>query len=143
MRDEEDLLLNVPTHLTISRGKLYIADTMNARVQIVSSSTGRPTQTIGTRGIFIGNLVRPKGVAVDSEENIYVIEGYHDHLLVFSQRGRFLMPIGGEGSRPGQFNLPSGIFIDKRDRVYIADTHNGRVQVFQFLGGSGADAGKD
>ena len=142
-RDTDDLIFNLPSHLTVSKGKLYIADTMNARVQVVSSKTGKPIDIIGSRGIFVGNLIRPKGIAVDSEDNIYVIEGYHDHLLVFNQRGQFLMPIGGEGINPGQFNLPTGIYIDKRDRVFIADAHNARVQVFQFLGGSGNAAGKD
>lgn len=141
-RDEDELMLNLPTHLAVANGKLYIADTLNARVQVVSSVTGKPLRTIGMRGIFVGNLQRPKGVAVDSEENVYVIEGYHDHLLVFNRHGDFLMPIGGEGSNPGQFRLPTGLFVDKRDRVFIADAHNARVQVFQFLGGSG-DTGKD
>ena len=110
---------------------------MNAKIHVVSTTTGKMLQSIGQRGIYVGNLVRPKGVAVDSEENVYIIEGYHDHLLVFNRHGQFLMPLGGEGTKPGQFNLPSGIFIDKRDRIFISDTHNGRVQVFQFLGGSG------
>lgn len=139
-RDEDELMLNLPTHLALANGRLYISDTMNARVQVISAATGKPLRVIGTRGTFVGNLVRPKGVAVDSEENVYVIEGYHDHLLVFNRQGRFLMPIGGEGATPGKFNLPAGLWIDGRDRVYVADTHNGRVQIFQFLGG-GVESG--
>lgn len=139
-RADDDLLLSWPTYLAVARGKLYISDTMNARVVVVSSATGRQLTTIGTRGTFVGNLVRPKGVAVDSEDNVYVIEGYHDHLLVFDRKGRFLMAIGGEGEAPGKFQLPGGVWIDGRDRIFVSDTHNSRVQIFQFLEGGSENA---
>jgi DNA-binding beta-propeller fold protein YncE len=131
--------LNWPTHLAMGRDKLYIADSMNARVVVISPETGRQLTSYGRRGTFVGNLVRPKGVAVDREENLYVVEGYHDHLLIFNLEGQYLMAIGGEGAKPGQFVLPSGIWVDQSQRIYIADTHNGRVQVFQFLGGDRDD----
>lgn len=131
----DELLLNWPTHLAVARGNLYIADSMNARVMVVAANSGKPVATIGTRGNFVGNLVRPKGVAVDSEGNVYVIESFHDQMLVFNSKGQFLMGIGGEGGAPGQFVLPSGVWIDRKDRVFVADTHNARVQIFQFLGG--------
>ncbi len=131
----EELLLNWPTHLAVARGKLYIADSMNARVMVVAADSGKPLASIGTRGNYVGNLVRPKGVAVDSEGNVYVIESFHDRMLVFNGKGQFLMSIGGEGGAAGQFVLPSGIWIDRRDRIFVADTHNSRVQIFQFLGG--------
>lgn len=126
---------NFPTHLALRDGKLYVSDTINARVQVLSTETGRYLGTVGKRGLFVGDLVRPKGVAADSEQNIYVIESYFDHLLVFNRRGEFLMPIGGIGNSPGRFHLPAGIWIDAKNRVFVADTLNGRVSVFQFLGG--------
>lgn len=137
---DDDLYLNRPTHLAVSRGKLYISDTMNARIVVLSTATGKTIATIGARGTYVGNLVRPKGVAVDSEENIYVIEGYHDHLLIFNRKGQYLMAIGGEGETPGKFQLPGGLWIDARDRIFVSDTHNSRVQIFQFLGGGSENA---
>lgn len=134
-RDVGGLTLNYPTHIAYKRDKLYVTDTMNARVHVLSAETGRTITVIGRRGVYVGNMVRPKGVAVDSEENIYVVEGYHDHLLIFNRQGQFLMAIGGSGNGPGKFSQPSGVWIDSRDRVFVADSENSRVQVFQFLGG--------
>jgi DNA-binding beta-propeller fold protein YncE len=94
---------------------------------------GQALQTVGRRGLFMGDMPRPKGVAVDKEGNIYVIESYFDYLLVFNAAGQFLMPIGGTGSGVGQFYQPGGIAVDWRDRIYIADTFNGRVVILQFL----------
>lgn len=126
---------NFPTHLAWRDGKLYVSDTMNTRVQVFDAM-GDVERSFGERGLFVGNLVRPKGVAVDSDGNIYIVESYHDHLLVHDREGRFLLPIGGEGGGPGQFYLPGGVWIDGNDRVFVADTFNGRVSIFQYLGSS-------
>ncbi|MDH4283777.1 MAG: 6-bladed beta-propeller [Gallionellaceae bacterium] len=126
---------NYPTYLALANGVLYVADTMNARVQVLDAVSGQPKLVIGERGLNVGNMVRPKGVAVDDEGNVYVIESYFDHLLVFNRKGEFLMPIGGMGRGVGKFYLPSGVWVDALNRIYIADMFNGRISLFQFLGG--------
>jgi DNA-binding beta-propeller fold protein YncE len=129
---------NFPTHLAIAQGKLYVTDTMNNRVQILPLAGG-DARVVGQRGLYYGNLVRPKGVAVDSDRNIYIVESYYDNLLIFNEAGEFLMPIGGVGKTTGKFYLPSGVWVDRFDRVFVADTFNGRITVFQYLGGAKAD----
>ena len=128
---------NAPTHLYFSKGKLYVTDTFNTRIQIIDIKND-VNKGFGQRGRYLGDLVRPKGVAADSDENIYVVESYHDYLLVYDKSGRYLMPIGGTGKEIGQFYLPSGVWVDKNDKIYVADMFNGRVVVFQYLGGKGA-----
>ena len=134
-RGEKPGELNYPTYLALAKGELYVTDTMNARVQVLDAETGAPKRIIGERGMSVGNLVRPKGVAVDEEGNVYIVESYYDHLLVFNKEGEFLMPIGGTGHEIGNFFLPSGVWIDAHNRVFVADVFNGRVALFQFLGG--------
>jgi len=128
--------LSFPTFLALRGDSLYVSDTMNARVQILSAEDGSYVDRVGARGMYVGNLVRPKGVALDGEGNLYVVESYHDHLLVYNAEGDFLMAIGGgAGQQIGQYYLPSGVWTDARNRIYLADTFNGRIVVFQFLGG--------
>ncbi len=134
-RGEKPGEFNYPTYLALANGRLYITDTMNARVQVIEAETGEPKQIIGERGMNVGNLVRPKGVAVDKEGNVYIVESYYDHLLVFNNSGQFLMPIGGTGNKIGNFYLPSGVWIDAHNRIFVADMFNGRVALFKFLGG--------
>jgi len=126
---------NFPTHLAFAGGELYVTDTLNSRVQVFAGDTLQPARRFGQRGLYLGNLVRPKGVSVDAEGNVYVVESYHDSLLVFSRGGEFLLPIGGTGTATGRFYLPSGVWVDARNRVHVADMFNGRVVLFQFLGG--------
>lgn len=125
---------NYPTHLAFAAGRLAVADTLNQRVQLRGPDGA--WQVIGRRGLYVGDLVRPKGVALDGEGHVYVVESYYDSLLVYSAQGEFLMPIGGTGTATGRFYLPSGVWVDAGNRVHVADMFNGRVVLFQFLGGS-------
>ena len=127
---------NFPTYLALAQGELYVTDTMNARVQVVDALTGQSKRIIGERGLNMGNLVRPKGVAVDTDGNVYVVESYHDYLLVYNRNGDLLLPIGGTGSGIGQFYLPTSVWTDASNRIFVADMFNGRVAIFQFLGGN-------
>ena len=126
---------NGPTFLARAGGALDGADHLDGRAQVLALA-GTPRAGSGQRGRYGGNFTRPKGVAVDPDGNVYVVESYYDHLLVFDGAGRFLLPLGGTGSEMGQFFLPSGTWIDPRGRVFIADTFNGRVIVLQYLGAS-------
>jgi DNA-binding beta-propeller fold protein YncE len=135
-RGEEAGRLNYPTHISLSLGELYVTDSINARIQVFGASTGEHLRTLGSRGLYVGNLVRPKGVAVDAERNVYVVESYYDNLLVYGANGEFLMPLGGTGSSTGRFFLPAGVWTDTRNRIFVADMFNGRVVVFSFLGGN-------
>ena len=128
---------NGPTHLDFRDGKLYISDTLNARIQafLLDADLGYSSvDVIGKRGLFVGNLTRPKGVTVDDDGNIYIVESYYDHLLIFDQNGQYLIPIGGTGPNIGQFFLPAGAWSDSRGRIFIADMFNSRVVILQYLG---------
>ena len=134
-RGEDEGEFNFPTYLSLAKGELFVTDSINARIQVFAADSGKYLRTIGARGLYVGNLVRPKGVAVDAERNVYVIESYYDNMLVYDSEGRFLMPLGGTGSATGRFFLPAGVWTDDRNRVFVADMFNGRVVVFSFLGG--------
>ena len=134
-RGEAEGEFNYPTFLSLRNGELYVTDSINARVQVFAADSGSFRRAVGTRGLFVGNLVRPKGVAVDGEGNLYVVESYYDNLLIYGPAGEFLMPLGGTGSAVGRFFLPAGVWTDERNRIFVADMFNGRVVVFSFLGG--------
>jgi DNA-binding beta-propeller fold protein YncE len=123
---------NGPTYISFSQGRLYVSDTLNARIQVLDGE-GRFIQAYGRRGLYLGDTPRPKGVAVDRDGNIYIVESYYDYLLIFNNKGDFLMPVGGTGNTIGRFFLPGGVWV-RDDRVYVADTFNGRIVIFQYLG---------
>jgi len=123
---------NGPTHLNFDQGRLYVTDALNARVQVLTID-GTPLSSIGDRGLYVGNLVRPKGVTTDVDGNIYIVESYFDHLLIYDTAGQFLLPIGGSGTAAGQFFLPAGAWSDDDGHIFIADMFNGRIVILRYL----------
>ena len=79
-----------------------------------------------------GTLNRPKGIAADSDGNLYVVDALFETVQVFNTDGQLLYYFGSTGSKPGQFQLPAGISIDSRNIIYVADSYNRRVQVFRY-----------
>ena len=91
-----------------------------------------PLTTFGRLGDAPGDFDKPKGIALDSDGHVYVVEGFGDVVQIFDEQGRLLLAFGGSGAGPGQLWLPSGITI-ANDLVYVADAANRRVQVFEYL----------
>lgn len=79
----------------------------------------------------------PKGLALDSDGHIYVVDALFDAVQIFDRQGQYLLTFGERGLDPGQFWLPGGIFIDPQDRIYVADSYNQRIQIFEYLAGRG------
>ena len=89
--------------------------------------------SFGSEGDGPGTFSRPKGLAVDSDSNIYVVDNLFDNIQVFDTFGKLLLVIGNSGQKSGQFWSPAGIDI-VGDTVYIADTFNDRIQILCYVG---------
>jgi len=123
---------NFPTELRLDGEDLLVVDAMNFRVQALDRS-GKFQYAVGQIGEGFGEMFRPKGISVDSEGHLYVVEGLSGLVQVFDRQGRLLYYFGQKGSGFGEFQLPTGLFIDRNDRVFVVDSYNRRVQVFQYL----------
>jgi sugar lactone lactonase YvrE len=85
---------------------------------------------------------QPTDVAWDSDDNIYISDGYtNSRVAKFDKRGAWVKSWGSCGSggvhgdeNPGQFNTPHSIAIDRQNNVYVADRGNRRIQVFDTDG---------
>ena len=86
--------------------------------------------TIGGYGAAQGLFVKPAGLAVDQEGNLYVADGGNNRIQKFGPDGQFLAQVGGLGSGEGQFNDPWGLAVDAQGNLYVADTWNHRIQKF-------------
>jgi len=121
---------NFPTEVQVKDGMVAVVDAMNFRVQLFDLDGNFEAQ-IGTSGDPAGGIYRPKGMGIDSEDHIYIVDGEWGLVQVFDRRGRLLYRFGN-GTGFGQFLLPAGLFIDRNDRVYLVDSYTHRVQIFQY-----------
>lgn len=122
---------NFPTDLALRGDELLVLDAMNFRVQVFDHH-GAVRRQFGQIGNQSGSFSRAKGLAVDSEGDIYTAEALLETVQIFDGAGRFLYYFGNTGAGPGQFQSPAGLWIDLHDRIFVVDSLNRRVQVFQF-----------
>ncbi len=122
-----------PTNVAVDRkGSIYVADTLNCRVQIFDPS-GNFVRAFGTQGDVPGEFIRPKGIAVDSEGHVYVADAEFNNFQILTSEGQPLLAVGNLGTDPGQFSLIAGLYIDAKDRIYTTEMFRGRIQVFQYV----------
>ena len=118
---------------------------MNFRVQAFDAD-GNFLRSIGRLGDTPGSMARPKGIAVDSEGHLYVVDAAFNNVQIFDDEGRLLLAFGAFGNGPGQLWMPTGLWIDQRDRIFVADRYNNRLQVFDYLpvpaSSTGPEAGR-
>lgn len=122
-----------PTNVAVDpRGNIYVADTLNCRVQILDPA-GKFLRAFGTQGDRPGEFIRPKGIALDSEGHVYVADAEFNNFQVFSPEGQPLLAVGALGTARGEFGLIAGLHIDSADRIYTTEMYIGRIQVFQYI----------
>lgn len=108
-------------------GDIYVADTLNNRIQVFDSTGAYLDQ--------IGDLTYPSGLAIDPDGNIYVAEWSGSHQIKkFDSAHNQIGVWGGYGSSDGKFYNPHGIAIDADGLVYVADANNNRIQMFDADG---------
>jgi DNA-binding beta-propeller fold protein YncE len=132
-KGEGDVEFNFPTELKLDGQNLIVVDAMNFRVQVLGRD-GAFRYAIGKLGDSSGDLFRPKGIGVDSEGDLYIVEGLWGVVQVFNRQGQLLYYFGGRGTSAGQFQLPAGLFIDRDDRIFVVDSFNRRIEVFRYFG---------
>jgi DNA-binding beta-propeller fold protein YncE len=78
-----------------------------------------------------GTFGRPTDVTWDSQENIFVADGYTNSRVVkLGKDGSWLKTVGTRGSGMNQFNTVHAITADAKNNIYVADRGNRRIQVY-------------
>jgi sugar lactone lactonase YvrE len=102
-----------------------------------------PTIVAGVNGIYgagTNQLNNPTDIAVDSNDNLYIVDTNNHRVMLWppnSTSGTVIAGLGVAGSDSFSLNSPQGIFLDENNSyIYISDTGNNRIQRFSLLGGS-------
>lgn len=132
---EGNLEFRYPFLMTTDRDDyLYVVDVINTRVQVLNPE-GLFVANIGGWGVEKGEFFRPKGVAVDARDRIYVSDSYMGVIQVFDHMGEFYSAIGDSETRKiMKFTTPAGIFIDSNDRLYVVEMFAEKVSVYSITG---------
>jgi tripartite motif-containing protein 71 len=114
-----------------SLGNVYVTD--NTHVQKFDSQ-GRFLMKWGAPGSGKGQFTLALAIAIDSHNDIYVVDIQNNNVQKFDMNGRFLLKWGGRGSGEGQFTDPTSVAIDLEGNVLVAEASSGRLQKFDSKG---------
>jgi uncharacterized protein (TIGR03437 family) len=142
-----DASLNAPRALAFdAAGNLYIADSGNHAIRMVSAktqlmSTVAGTGTLGYNGDNIpatsAELNYPLGVTFDSAGNMYIADSQNFRIrkvvngIMTTIGGTGQPGYGGDGlySTQSLFSFPSSVLVDSTGKVYVGDSGNNVVRL--------------
>ncbi len=110
---------------------LYVADTLNNRIQR-STNNGMSWQTVGNgAGTGLGQFNAPKGVTTNSTDTIiFVADTANNRIQRSTNGGSTWTAIATAGTAVNQVNQPASLAYDEaNDKLYVADTLNNRILV--------------
>jgi sugar lactone lactonase YvrE len=136
--------LGYPTGVALdAAGNLYIADTDNHRIRMVSPSgimgtvAGGGSSWPGDGGPATSASLSVAGVAVDSAGNLYIADYANCRIRKVTPSGT-ITTVAGNGSwgfsgdggpaTNGSLSGPAGLAVDAAGNLYVADTNNNRMR---------------
>jgi uncharacterized protein (TIGR03437 family) len=135
---------DIPAAVAVdTKGNVYIADSVNHRVRMISNGTISTVAGTGTPGYTgdggqaaLAELDYPSGVAVDSSGNLYISDMKNQVIRKVNSSGVISTYAGNQAlgfgfgsdnvtATSGQLYNPLGLTVDSAGNLYIADSHVG------------------
>jgi sugar lactone lactonase YvrE len=158
--------MNAPQGLVVdSGGRLWVSDTGNNRVlcfnnaSTISGATsgtaatadgvlGQPDLTTNTASTIQSGMKNPLGLAVDSQDSLYVADAQNNRILKFvnpsakisgganadgvlGQGNNFNS--GTAGTTAATLNFPGGLTVDASNNLWVVDINNQRALKFSSV----------
>lgn len=89
----------------------------------------RKVLSFGSPGEGAAQFNSPSGLAVDSEDYIYVSDSKNNRIQKFDPEGNYISEFTGEENTCGQLHSPGGIKINKDGEIHVVDRGNSRIVI--------------
>lgn len=97
---------------------IYVTDKAGGRITQFDR-TGTFKRIIGRLGDNVDEFIRPKGIAVDNENRIWIVDAGTEVAKIYNQQSQLLLFFGLPGNEPGMMNLPTTIVLDYENIKYF------------------------
>jgi DNA-binding beta-propeller fold protein YncE len=100
-----------PINICVANDVVYVTDFGDFKVKSYTLK-GEFITAVGGFGNAFGQLARPKGIAVDREDNLFVVDAAFENVQIFNKKNQLLMFFGGTYKGPGGMYLPAKVLVD-------------------------------
>ena len=108
----------------------YVCDNDNHQIQLYDSATGEFVSAWGGKGKNLGEFRYPATLAMDSKDNLYVVDVMNARVQTFDPRGTRAWEVAAWGVRPDRLFRPKGVALDRNKRILVSDSYAGIIKVF-------------
>jgi uncharacterized protein (TIGR03437 family) len=127
--------LNAPSGLALDgNGNVWISDTANAHIRVVSAASGQINTVLGGAG----QINSPLQITFDPNQNLIIADAAGNRIRELTSPQGALLTLAGTGF-PGNsgdgfpaistsLSTPGGVAMGSNGNIYIADTGNDRVR---------------
>ena len=135
-------IFNTPKGILIESGALYVADTSNHVLRVVSNtgdvSTFSGSGAVGFRDgrSAIARFHSPTGIAKDPNTGVFYVADSGNHAIRMIDNDGFVTTIAGSGmagksngkGANATFNFPRDVAVDDLSNIYVADSGNSVIR---------------
>ncbi len=115
----DEAYLYQPVNISVDPLYVYVSDIGDNKIKKFSHD-GKYLDFTGGYGNYAGQLMRPKGIAVDDESNLYVVDAAFENVQIFNEEGAILMFFGGPYRRHGDMWLPADVEVSYSDLNFFS-----------------------
>ena len=125
------------TDVVVDRqGNFYVSEYGELdRIQVFTPD-GQFVRQWGGHGSEPGWFLRPRALAIDADDLIYVADSCNHRIQVFEPGGSLVRIWGERGTAPGQLSFPYDVSFSPDGMLLVCEYGNGRVQKFTREGKS-------
>jgi hypothetical protein len=116
----EEGFIRQSTNIALSQDILYVSDMGDFNIKKFSAG-GVYLGSVGGYGNNPGRFTRPKGVALDRDQNLFVVDAAFENIQMFNAEGELLMHFGGSYGGAGAMWLPAAVEISYENLSYYQD----------------------
>src|SRR5262245_15730925 len=104
-----------------------------------SGENSPPERLWGHRGTQNGDFVRPRAIAIDHQDRLYIVD-FTARIQVYDRDGKYLGPTW---STPDYRNgRPSGLSIDRHNNLIVSDSHYHCFRIYKIEDGQAVEIKK-
>ena len=119
--------LNRPYGVAVNNGNIIVAEQEGHCVSVFNPA-GEIILRLGSKGSSKGKFDYPRGVTVDDEDNILVVDAWNKRIQKFSSGGIFIAAT--QLSKKLRLDYPAGIAIHPHSQMlYVADNNNHCIKI--------------